>query len=65
MNQPVFFPIAHARVEGGEEGKETSPFFPDRACARGRGRGREGKNGMAKLARFLKSLGMFGGISHI
>ena len=29
------------------------------------GGGKEGKNGLAKLARFLKSLGMFGGISHI
>ena len=28
-------------------------------CAEGGG-GREGKNGLAKLARFLKSLGMFG-----
>ena len=44
----------------------NQPVFFQIAHARAeRGGGREGKKGLAKLARFLKSLGMFGGILHI
>ena len=44
----------------------NQPVFFRIAHARAEGGGgRDGKNGLAKLARFLKSLGMFGGISHI